>query len=449
MLWGERRARHAHDDAARSGARPRDRRARPHRGSPAGADRPSPSGCPRATNRRMSAPHGTPARRATPRSSATAASVAAVSAWSVGVRALANIAPGQVTVTGGPPSSDALATARSTAALASAIDSPMRTGARPSNTRRSGTVLDHSPASIRPTETGYGSARPAISGSSTAAFTSRLQAVERAMDRQVAIDRRDALRPEGRVGRDAVDLASERDRAGLRADDVEPGRLRDQARVPPVVLPQRGERPDPAVLLGGDRQEGRVDRPASDRSAAAPRARAGRRPTRLSCPRPRGRGALRPGRLPTTATRAATVQLRERPRRRGRRWPDAGGQQPASAAVLPGARRAGREAPSCAPPPPGARCPRGPHPGRSWSSAASSPSATALSRRCSSAGALVTGDAGDPDERREIGSQLVRVQRSERRLHPAHGVASSAARSSCGASAAAWARRTALDSARA
>ena len=64
--------------------------------------------------------------------------------------------------------------AASTAARACAGASPTRTGARPSKTSRSGTLLDHSPACDAPDEQRVRAARGArISGCSTSAFSAR------------------------------------------------------------------------------------------------------------------------------------------------------------------------------------------------------------------------------------------------------------------------------------
>jgi hypothetical protein len=73
--------------------------------------------------------------------------------------------------------------------------------------------------------------------------------------RQVAIDRRHALEAVRRVRRHSRHDALEGQRARLRADDVEVGRLRDQAGVERGVALQRGEGAEAAVLLGGDRGE--------------------------------------------------------------------------------------------------------------------------------------------------------------------------------------------------
>jgi hypothetical protein len=73
---------------------------------------------------------------------------------------------------------------------------------------------------------------------------------ERGVDRDVAVDRREPLEPHRRVRRAPEDGALERERAGLRADDGEAGRLRDQAGVEAVVALERRERAEAAVLLG-------------------------------------------------------------------------------------------------------------------------------------------------------------------------------------------------------
>jgi hypothetical protein len=78
---------------------------------------------------------------------------------------------------------------------------------------------------------------------------------QRAVHGQVAVDRRDALQAVGGVRAAPVHDAGEGQRAGLRADDVQPGGLGDQARVEGVVALERGERPEAAVLLRADRGE--------------------------------------------------------------------------------------------------------------------------------------------------------------------------------------------------
>jgi hypothetical protein len=78
---------------------------------------------------------------------------------------------------------------------------------------------------------------------------------ERGVDRQVAVDRRDALETVGRVGGDAAHGALERERAGLGADDVEPRGLGDQAGGERAVALERGERAQAPVLLRADREQ--------------------------------------------------------------------------------------------------------------------------------------------------------------------------------------------------
>ena len=131
------------------------------------------AGIPRAVNRRMSAPHGTPAVGASPpRSARTASRTRPTQGWEGSVSAGANAPPVQAISTGGC-SPSASRTAASSAARAAAGSSPTRTPTRPSNTSRSGTELDHSPAWTRPTETGYGSASARIAGCATSALIRR------------------------------------------------------------------------------------------------------------------------------------------------------------------------------------------------------------------------------------------------------------------------------------
>ena len=94
--------------------------------------------------------------------------------------------------------------------------------------------------------------------------------------------------------------ALEGQRAGLRADDVEAGRLGDQARVEGGVALERGERAEAAVLLGGRPPRARP-RPPRRRPAPPRPGRAARPPPRPSCRRCRGRRASRPPARPTTA----------------------------------------------------------------------------------------------------------------------------------------------------
>ena len=58
-------------------------------------------------------------------------------------------------------------------AVVAATSPPTGTPRRPSNSRRSGTWLDHAPAATRPTSSGYGSASSRISGCSTASLRAR------------------------------------------------------------------------------------------------------------------------------------------------------------------------------------------------------------------------------------------------------------------------------------
>ena len=114
--------------------------------------------------------------------------------------------PGDLDRPGRPPRRPP-PTAASTAARATSSDSPTRTGARPSKTTRSGTDDDHSPPAILPTTSGYGSGSTAISGWATSRVVLALDRRQRGVDLHVAVDRRDAVQPLGRVRRDAVDGA--------------------------------------------------------------------------------------------------------------------------------------------------------------------------------------------------------------------------------------------------
>jgi hypothetical protein len=71
----------------------------------------------------------------------------------------------------------------------------------------------------------------------------------------LALTRRAAVTPAGGVRGAARDHVPEGERTGLRAHDVEGGRLGDQRRVEGAVALERGERAEAAVLLGGDALE--------------------------------------------------------------------------------------------------------------------------------------------------------------------------------------------------
>ena len=79
-----------------------------------------------------------------------------------------------------------------------------------------------------------------------------LVVVKGSVYRDVAVDRRHAREPHGRVRRRAAHNAAEGERARVRADHPEVRRLRDQARGEAVVALERRERAETAVLLGGD-----------------------------------------------------------------------------------------------------------------------------------------------------------------------------------------------------
>ena len=135
------------------------------------------------------------------------------------------------------------------------------------------------------------------------------------VDADVAVERRAAREPHARrARRGRGTVRAEGQRAGLRADDLEAGRLGDQARVEGGVALERGERAEPAVLLRGDRQQ--HDLRALARRAARPARAAPRRP-RPSCRPRRGRGRSRPRSRPTTG-RGATARC---PRPTTSTWP--------------------------------------------------------------------------------------------------------------------------------
>ena len=82
-----------------------------------------------------------------------------------------------------------------------------------------------------------------------------LVGLEREVEPDVAVERRAAGEPQRGVGGAAAHGGAEGQRAGLRAHDLEVRRLGDQAGVEGGVALERGERAEPAVLLGGDREQ--------------------------------------------------------------------------------------------------------------------------------------------------------------------------------------------------
>ena len=99
--------------------------------------------------------------------------------------------------------------------------------------------------------------------------------LQREVRRQVAVERGAALEPRRRVGSSAAHGGPEGERAGLRADDVERGRLGDQAGVEGGVALERGERararrPPPRRPPGARRSARARARPAG-RAARAGR----------------------------------------------------------------------------------------------------------------------------------------------------------------------------------
>ena len=176
---------------------------------------------------------------------------------------------------------------------------PTGTPTRPSTSTRSGTWLDHSPPATRPTSSGYGSSSPRISGCATPALICRSSACQRRVHAHVAVDRRAAFEPVRGVRGAAGHHAPEGERARLRADDVEAGRLGDQRRVERRVALQLRERPEPAVLLRGDALQHHLRRRLGDRAHRRQRVQL-RPPPRPSCRPRRDRAAGRPRRRPTT-----------------------------------------------------------------------------------------------------------------------------------------------------
>ena len=113
------------------------------------------AGMPRAVNRRMSAPHGTPASSTSrPSSSRRAPRTVATHGWSGAVWPGANAPPSQTSTHGASPSSSVRSTTACSSARASARSAPTGTPSRPSNSTRSGTWLDQSPPATLPISSG-------------------------------------------------------------------------------------------------------------------------------------------------------------------------------------------------------------------------------------------------------------------------------------------------------
>src|SRR5919199_3758191 len=354
-------------------------------------------GIPRSHHRRMSAPHGTPANRAArPISADTASRTSRANGWSTGVSPDANWPPAQRSSTAPSP---AAATAASTPARACAGDSPPPPGA--------------------------------------------LVLRERGVHRHVAVDRRHALETMRGVRGDAVHRPGERQRAGLGADDVEAGRLGDQARIERAVALERGEGPEAAVLLRrhGEQHDFAVWRAAAERGERVQRgddralhvdAAASVYEAVLDRARPRAVApALRAGRhhvdVPVDREpRAVSARARQRHR-----------QPPQLVArrLLARMPRMRAERVEVVAHELGAQAERGGELGQ------------ALERR-----PLLPRDARDAHERRDVARERGGVDAPERRLEghgPAQGVASSAGRAVTGGSSTAIrALRTAFEIAR-
>ena len=101
---------------------------------------------------------------------------------------------------------------------------------------------------------GYGRPRAVISGSVSASLRRASSASSARPDEQL-VERGDALAAPRRVRRAARDGQPERDRAGMRDDDVEVRWLRDDRQVAGRAGPDRRERPLPAILLGRDQRD--------------------------------------------------------------------------------------------------------------------------------------------------------------------------------------------------
>ena len=117
--------------------------------------RPSPPGCRARVNRRMSAPHGTPAS-ARPRRARRAARRGTVATHGWSARRLAGreraALPGDLAAAARRRRARRRRTACSAARAAVEVARRRGTPRRPSNSTRSGTWLDHSPPSTRPTQ---------------------------------------------------------------------------------------------------------------------------------------------------------------------------------------------------------------------------------------------------------------------------------------------------------
>ena len=223
---------------------------------------------------------------------------------------------------------------------------------------------------------------------------------ERGVDREVAVDGRDALPPHRRVGGAAAHLPFEGQRPRLGADDGEARGLGDQAGVEAVVELQRGEGSLAAVLLRGHRLEHDLGlhAPAQRRHGVQRGDHAG-----PSCRRRRARGATRrparrrTGRAPAVGARGDRVEMAVEAEppwpgpRAAWRW-----RPPARSAAPP--RRGGRDAPAAR----ARSC--------SWTST-SSPSAPASSAKRSDRRPLVAGRAGHGDERARVPGEGVAVDR--------------------------------------
>ena len=302
-------------------------------------------GMPRAANRRMSAPHGTPTVRAgAPRSSVIAPGDDAHP------RVVRGRLGGQERAAGPVHLGGRLAVVerarhrlleRRRARPRRRRPPARRRGPRPRPGPAPGSTTRRRPRARPAAGTAARSSR--ISGCATSALISPLERVQRRVHAHVAVDRRAALEPVRGVCGAAGHHAPEGERPRLRADDVEAGRLGDQRRVERRVALQLRERPEPAVLLGGDALQHDLRR-RRRRPCAPPPARAARPPPRPSCRRRRGRAAGRPRARPTTA-RDATARCPARRRRRARSGTAAAARRPRSVAVSPHSSSRGASSP--------------------------------------------------------------------------------------------------------
>ena len=239
---------------------------------------------------------------------------------------------------------------------------------------------------------------------------------EGGVDGHVPVDGAAPLQPHRGVGGAAADRALERQAPGLGADDGEAGRLGDEAGVVAVVVLERRERPEPAVLLARHAEQHDLGRRRRGGAQRGERVQAGDHP-RLHVDRAAPVDAAagdraRPGPV------GPRLGPRRRPRRRGRRARSGPGSAPRSVTASVSSSLRGASSPGW----PG--CAR--RAARSCSvSSASSPSSSRAAAEPGERRALLPGDARDLDELGEVGREragidphAVHVASSTRRQLP-------------------------------